>query len=167
MSKAFLSHSSKQKKNFVEIVAKQLGINNCIYDSVTFEEGMKNFEEIMRGMSNSDLFVIFLSDTALDSKWVQEEIFASYEELKKGNLKRIFPIIIDNSINHNDPRIPDWMKDEYNLQFVSRPNVATRRIKQRLIEISWDYHPRLKEKQNLFVGRNNIINQFEERIDTF
>lgn len=167
MAKAFLSHSSKQKKSYVEIVAKQLGLNNCIYDSFSFEEGMKNMEEIQRGMNNSDIFVLFLSDSALDSEWVQREIFDSYELLKKDSLKSIFPIIIDDKINHDDSRIPEWMKNEYNLQYVSRPTIATRRIKQRLIELSWDFHPNIKERQNLFVGRNNLIDQFEQRIDTF
>lgn len=167
MAKAFLSHSSKQKESYVEIVAKQLGLNNCIYDSFSFEEGMKNMDEIKRGMNNSDIFVLFLSDSALDSEWVQREIFDSYDLLHKGNLKSIFPIIIDEKINHNDPRIPEWMKNEYNLQYVSRPTIATRRIKQRLIELSWDFHPMLKERQNLFVGRNSLIDSFEQRIDTF
>jgi hypothetical protein len=163
MSKAFLSHSSKQKKNYVEIVANQLGQNNCVYDAYTFEEGMKTYEEILRGMSNSDVFVVFLSDSALESDWVKKEIFDSQDLLKQGNLKRFFPLIIDDSINHNDPRIPDWIKEEYNLQYVSRPTVATRRIKQRLIEVSWDNHPQIKQRQNLFVGRNSLIRLFEER----
>lgn len=167
MAKAFLSHSSQQKKNYVEIVARKLGVNNCVYDSFTFEEGMKNLEEIERGMNNSDVFVLFLSDSALNSYWVKKEILESHDRLKNGMIKRIFPLIIDEKINHDDPRIPDWMRDEYNLQYVSRPTVATRRIRQRLIEVSWEFHPSLKAKSNLFVGRNSLIGIFEERIDTF
>ncbi len=38
MSKAFLSHSSKDKP-LVEKIARQLGRNNCHYDNLTFEAG--------------------------------------------------------------------------------------------------------------------------------
>ena len=165
MAKAFLSHSSHDKKRYVEYVANTLG-TRCIYDAYTFEEGMKNYEEIINGLDKSDLFVLFISDHSLNSDWVQKEIINSYDLLKKGNLQRIFPIIIDSKITYKDARIPDWMRNEYNLQYISRPKLAARRIVQRLIEISWDYHPKIKEKQNLFVGRNTEVSQFEERFDS-
>ena len=165
MAKAFLSHSSHDKKRYVEYVANTLG-TRCIYDAYTFEEGMKNYEEIINGLDKSDLFVLFISDHSLNSDWVQKEIINSYDLLKKGNLQRIFPIIIDSKITYKDTRIPDWMRNEYNLQYISRPKLAARRIVQRLIEISWDYHPKIKEKQNLFVGRNTEVSQFEERFDS-
>ncbi len=167
MPKAFLSHSSKDKERYVEIVAKKLGYHNCVYDELTFEAGMKTFEEIEKNLSSSDLFVLFLSDSALNSSWVKHEMKKAYSLLKNGNLKRIFPIIIDSNIDYRDERIPEWIKDEYNLKYVSRPTVATRRIQQRLREISWESHPRIKEKEKIFVGRNSLIKLFEERIDTF
>lgn len=33
--------------------------------------------------------------------------------------------------------------------------------------MSWDFHPRLKERQEIFVGRNDLIKLFEERIDSY
>lgn len=167
MAKAFLSHSSNDKKKYVEIVARNLGQSNIIYDEISFEEGMKNYEEILSGLDKSDLFVLFISNDSLNSEWVQKEIFNSYEKLKKGEIQRIFPIIIDSEITYKDSRIPDWMREEYNIQFISRPKLAARRIKQRLIEISWHYHPAIKDRNNLFVGRNNEISEFEQRFDSF
>ncbi|MBU1087162.1 MAG: toll/interleukin-1 receptor domain-containing protein [Candidatus Omnitrophica bacterium] len=164
MPKAFLSHSSKDK-GFVEFVAKQLHQINCIYDKETFEEGMKTFEEIEKGLGQSDVFVVFLSESSLTSGWVKAEMDKAYVAQGEGVLKRIYPIIIDSSVLHSDERIPLWMRTEYNLQYVGRPTVAARRITQRLREVSWEFHPRLKERENIFVGRNNLINLFEERVD--
>jgi hypothetical protein len=57
------------------------------------------------------------------------------------------------------------MRNEYNLRLVSRPNAAIRRIEQRLRELSWKKHPKIHEKEKIFVGRNELIQAFEQRID--
>jgi hypothetical protein len=166
MIRSFLSHSSQDKRSYVEIVARKLGYHNCVYDEYTFEEGMRSLDEILKNISTSSLFVLFISDSALKSEWVKREILEAEELSKSGKIKRIFPIIIDKNINHQDKRIPSWMR-EYNLKYVSKPVIAARRINQRLKELSWELHPRLKEKNAIFVGRNKLINSFEERIDDF
>jgi len=167
MIKCFLSHSSEDKNTYVRLVAEKVKITNCIYDEYTFEEGMKPLDEIMDGLNESDLFVIFLSEFSLKSKWVQFEITEAKKKLDSNKLRKIFPIVIDKQIHYSDKRIPQWMKDEYNLKYVSRPVVAARRIRQRLREISWSIHPNLKSKIEGFVGRNSLVNEFEERIDDF
>lgn len=58
MIKAFLSHSSAQKK-FIEKVAETLGRDNCFVDEYTFENGMKTMDEIVKSIANSALFVFF------------------------------------------------------------------------------------------------------------
>ncbi|RJR41060.1 MAG: toll/interleukin-1 receptor domain-containing protein [Deltaproteobacteria bacterium] len=167
MIRAFLSHSSADKNRYVRIVAQKLGENNCVYDEYTFEFGMQPLEEIVRGLEASQLFVVFLSEKALESDWVQKEILLAHEKLSIKELIRIFPIIIDSNLTYQYTRIPQWMRDEYNLKYVSRPTVAARRIRQRLREISWMYNPRLKERESIFVGRNELIKIIEERIDDF
>ena len=154
MIRCFLSHSSNDKARYVEIVARKLTQHNCVYDTFVFEEGMKTIEEILNGLDQSQIFVIFLSDAALKSDCVQFELKSAYDRLKQGQLRRIFPIIIDPNISHKDPRIPEWMVNEYNLKLISRPTVAARRIEQKMRELSWDYHPRLNEKGWIFVVRN-------------
>lgn len=148
-------------------MAKKLGFDSCIYDEYTFEFGLQPIEEIFTRLKESQLFVLFLSEKALSSRWVQEEMFHAHELLNESKLKRIFPIIIDPKITHLDDRIPLWMKDDYNLKYVSRPTVAARRIRQRLREIAWLQNPKLKELNEIFVGRNDLISMMEQRVDSF
>lgn len=167
MIKAFLSHSSSDKESYVRIVANRLGPANCVYDEYTFEAGMPPVEEILRGLHESQVFVVFLSDAALNSKWVHSELLEAHRKLQERELERIFPIIIDPTVTYDDGRIPEWMKDQYNLKYVSRPTVAARRIQQRLREICWRQHPKLDERNNIFVGRNALLKLMEERLDEF
>lgn len=167
MSKVFLSHSSKDKKNYVRIVAENLidaiGIDNVVYDEFTFEEGMMSLEEINKALGKTDLFVIFLSNNSLDSKWVRYELSEAEKLKSAGIIDRIFPIIIDEKISYSDERIPKSFKDTYNIKPIMKPNKAFKMIKQKLLEINWGEYPRIKEKEDIFVGRNAYIKDFEER----
>lgn len=163
MAKAFLSHSS-QDKELIENVATGLGTLSII-DSKTFEAGMKNFEEIISCLDKTDLFVLFISENALNSEWVQKEILLAKERNDKNLIKIFYPIIIDPNINHNDSRIPAWIKENYNLKPVLRLGKIIISIKRQLQEIVWERNPQLKQRDQLFVGRNDIITKFEERID--
>ena len=130
--RCFLSHSSSDKKSYVEIVAKKLG-SRAVYDAYSFESGMKTLEEILRGIDISELFVLFISDAALNSDWVRKEIVEAERQLESGLLSKFFPILIDKNINYKDPRIPNWVRDNYNLKLMTRPVVAARQIISRLI----------------------------------
>lgn len=164
---AFLSHSSSDKERYVRIVAEKLGQQQAVYDEYSFEAGLKPLEEIIRGLNESQIFVVFLSVKALESRWVNQEILLAHEKLTANELQRIFPIIIDPALTYLDTRIPQWMRDDYNLKYVARPIVAARRIRQRLREIAWLHNPRLKEKNTIFVGRNALVEQIEQRVDDF
>ncbi|MTI67837.1 MAG: TIR domain-containing protein [Firmicutes bacterium] len=165
--KAFLSHSSKDKEHYVEKVAKKIGKDRVVYDEFSFEKGLKSIEEIDRGLDASDLFVVFISENSINSKWVQEELFRANTLLKEdAKLKRIYPIIIDSRIKYNDNRIPEWLR-ENNLKLVISSNKAASLIMQRLRELSYMQHPKHKERDNIFVGRNKIIEEFEMRINDF
>lgn len=166
MIRAFLSHSSKDKGRYVKIVAEKLGVS-CVYDEYSFEEGMRPLEEIISGLDASQLFAVFLSSDSLDSEWVRSELFLANQRLSQNQLERIFPIIIDPMITHDDSRIPAWLREGYNLKLINRPVVAARRIRQRLREISWGKDPSQKERDGIFVGRNELIRNFENRLDNF
>ena len=146
MPRAFLSHSSSDKW-YVNTVVEKLPNGLCVYDEYSFEEGMGTLEEIERGLEASDLFVIFLSDIALERPWVKEELSRAHSMWSRGFIQRIYPIIIDKKINHSDKRIPDWMRDEFNLKLVTKPVKAKLLIEQRLKEISWKKHPVLLQKE--------------------
>lgn len=167
MIKAFLSHSSKDKKEYVRNVANWLGKDNIVYDEFTFEEGEKPLDEIVKGLDRSNLFVIFLSENALSSSWVQREIVEAKARLEGEELKKVFPIIIDDRLTYEDKRIPDWLRDNYNLKPIKRAQVAAKRIHNRLRELSWAKHPLLKKRNTIFVGRNDHQENFEERIHDF
>lgn len=129
MIKAFLSHSSKDKEHYVRNVANWLGKENIIYDEFTFEEGEKTLDQIMEGLGESELFVLFISNSALESEWVKKEITESKKLLDEGKILKIFPIIIDNSINHEDQRIPDWLRKDYNLQPITRARLQPQELR--------------------------------------
>ena len=138
--KCFLSHSSKDKGHYVAQVAVKLA-QNIEYDEFTFEEGMGNFEEILLALERSDIFVLFISENSLNSDWVRREITEAKIRLDAGTLKRFFPIVIDLKITHRDPRIPQWISDNYNLRPIAKPTIAAKRIRERLVEASWKSHP--------------------------
>jgi len=166
MIKAFLSHSSKDKENYVEVVANKLKKHEIIYDKFSFETGEKTLNEIFKNLSQTDLFVLFISNNSLESEWVKKEILLATDTLKK-HLKHFFPIIIDKNIDYKDDRIPELFRKEYNLKYISKPTVIAKRIRQKLKEISYIRNNTLNLKNNLCIGRNEILEKFEERIDDF
>ena len=167
MIKCFLSHSSKDKDSYVRVVAARIRKEAKVFDEETFEAGMSPMEEISRGLDESTLFVIFLSSAALASKWVQDELANAKFRLDATQIERIYPIIIEPGLAHDDPRIPDWMRRSLNIQPILKPTIAARKINSRLMELSWKFHPRLKERKEIFVGRNELVRQLEERMDDF
>ena len=167
MIKCFLSHSSKDKDHYVRIVAENLRRDATIFDEITFEKGMMTIEEIHSALNDTSLFVIFLSNHSLDSKWVQEELAYAKDKFDQHQLDRIYPIIIDENVQYDDSRIPEWMKRDLNIQLIKSPKISSRKINSRLIELTWKFHPRLKERQEIFVGRNDLIQQIEERLNNF
>jgi tetratricopeptide (TPR) repeat protein len=164
MNKVFLSHNSKDKEHFVSIIAEKFGPDRCFYDEYTFRPGMKTLEEIYKALDKTDIFVLFISDTSLNSPWVKKEI-------TQANLKTIegsavfFPIIIDRKIKYTDKRIPSVLRKNYNLQLITTPEIAYKIILQRLRQIIWLKHPLYDQRQNIFVGRNDLQRKIEERLD--
>jgi hypothetical protein len=165
--KAFLCHSSHDKDWFVKFVADRLGKQSIVYDEYSFEEGGEIINEILSGIDQSQLFVAFLSVSSVESKWVQTELFHANKKLQEKTLSQILPIIIDSNLLHTDPRIPDWLRERYNLKYISQPSVVVRRIRQHLREIYWERYPSSYERSHIFVGRNQLIADAEQRIDDF
>lgn len=165
MGRAFLSHSSKDKI-LVEAVARKLGNKYCVYDTFSFEEGQKNLDEIKKGLEDTDLFVIFLSNNSLESEWVKKELEIAYDKLLKKEISKIYPIIIDTEISYEDSRIPECLK-EYNLQKITKSNRIKKNILMILREIRWSKSDFLKEKNSLFCGRNDLVEKLETEYHDF
>lgn len=158
---------SYDKSSYVRIVAENIKKEIKIFDEETFEEGMSPLEEIKKGLDETSLFVFFISNNSLDSKWVKSELTQAKSLLDLLKIERIYPIIIEHGITHNDPRIPQWMRDSLNIQPILKPTIAARKINSRLTEISWNIHPKLKERKEIFVGRNDLVKEVEQRLDDF
>lgn len=60
MIKAFISHSSKQKEEFVEPLAELLGRDSCIIDAYDFESSYKSLDEIYRNIDKCSIFVFLV-----------------------------------------------------------------------------------------------------------
>lgn len=163
MTKVFLSHSSKQK-GYVEVIVNKLGMLNIVYDAKTFEVGSKTLDEIYQGIDSCGIFVYFISNESLESEWVEKEINRAEEYIKNGKLKRFLPFLIDQTVKHSDDRIPQWIKDEYNLKYISKPTKCHDLIRQAMRLVSWDLYPKKKQADQLFIGRTSQIKQYEERI---
>lgn len=158
--KAFLSHSSKQKK-YVEQVAKILGKDQIIYDSWTFEEGNKTLDEIYKGIEKSGIFVFFISKDSLNSDWVQRELFLAEKFVNEYESVSFMPIIIDDDIDYRCEKIPNWMKS-YNIKPIHEPGRSAFLIKNHISSLSLKRNPRLEKEEQLFIGRNEERRRFEE-----
>jgi tetratricopeptide (TPR) repeat protein len=163
MAKAFLSHSSSDKP-LVEKIAAQLGKNNCHYDKFTFEAGRETLEEIFKGLEDTDIFVLFISDKSLESEWVKKEIIGAKKLQSDSIIDRVFPLLIDKSITYDDPRIPDWIKKPYNIRFFDNEVLILKKIKQFLRESNFKKFSHLRDLDELFVGRHELMQDFERKI---
>ena len=164
MNKAFLSHSSAQK-DFVRKVADLLTPSRCVFDEYTFETGEKILDEIIRSLNRTDLFVLFISNEALNSAWVQREIINADYLVRSNKMKQVLPILIDPSIDPvSDKRIPDWIK-EYLLKYVSSPIKAYNRIQTSLRQLDMETNVIYMAKRNLFVGRHQEKEELETTLN--
>lgn len=163
MNQVFLSHSSKDKF-YVGLVAANLRKSYVVYDEWTFEAGGKTIEEIFDGLEASGIFVLFISKASLDSPWVQTEIHIAEDFLEKGKMHRFLAFIVDDSIAHANQKIPLWLRENYNLQYISKPSKTSEIIRQNFRQLLWDQYPKNKELDSLFIGRTDLVRIFEERI---
>ena len=156
MNKVFLSHSSSDKE-YVEYIADKFGKDIAVYDNYSFEYGLKTFDEILKSLDATDLFVIFISNAALESEWVKKELAISHNLLKNDKLKQIFPIIIDENITYTDPRIPEWLNtgfSSYNLRRISNRKLAYIKIRNQLILLNNQFN---FEQHRIYVGHEDIL----------
>ena len=144
MQRAFLCHSSVDKE-YVRIVANNLGRAKIVFDEMFFDPGEDFRDAIRRGLDDSVLFVFFASQNSLKSSWCQYEWEVAHENLIKGEIKKHLVIIIDNNITYTD--LPKWMQASKVIT-QHRPTQATRTIQQTILSISET------GSQKPFIGRS-------------
>ena len=169
MEKIFLSHSSVDK-DFVRPIFNYFGGDRCVFDEMTFDEGMSTLSEIFKGIDSSDIFVFFISDSSLNSKWVNQEILCAQETLDNDEkkLSQIFPIIIDENISYDDKRIPDFLRTgfgAYNLRHITSYQLACRKIDAQIIKRNLEKDSEYEKRLNFFYGRDIEKKAFKDCFD--
>lgn len=164
--KAFISHSSAQK-DFVSDVVRELGRDYVKVDMYCFEAGGELNEEIASHIDGSNVFVLMLSDMALDSKWVVQEAKSVRKRMIDGEDVTFLPFIVDKVISYSDPRFDEnglkWIK-KYLIVPENSPSIVARIIKRRLRETIWEKEPKIKEREKLFFGRDLDMNDLRLKL---
>ena len=106
----FISHSSKDKPEFVELLINELKNTSLSvwYDqnSIIFGDDIKN--KIMTGIQNALLFVIILSDSFLKSCWANLEL-----GIAKTSKVRILPILYNIELSTIAEKYPFILTSKY------------------------------------------------------
>lgn len=102
MIKAFISHSSKQKKDFVEPLVELLGRDSCIIDCYDFQAGYETLEQIYNQMEKCSILVFLVSNESLESDWCKKELARAYDKLNNSDQLRFWPFIIDENVKIED-----------------------------------------------------------------
>ena len=123
MSRAFLSHSSLDK-DFVREVYASLGAAKAVYDAVTFRRNSDLVEQIEKGIDGADVYVLFSSRAALDSKWVKSEIDLAHEMKIRCNIRSFLIFQLDDT---PWSELPSWMS-RYVVSCPPSPEQAALRI---------------------------------------
>ena len=84
--KAFLSHTSTDK-DLVELVYKKLENKNAWYDAADIENGESIPEKINEGLHYATHYILFWSQKASKSNWVQAELNAAFVRMMANKCK--------------------------------------------------------------------------------
>lgn len=152
MSKAFLSHSSMDKA-FVSKVADSLGSALCHYDERTFEPAGESADEIIQALQNSDLFVLFLSENSLKSKWVQTEIRYARHLYFSGEIKSVAIFMMGDSLRE---RLDVWLRP-FVVQTLMVPKLVGFRIRSLLSTADASHVSR-------FIGRDDEVARIKDSL---
>jgi tetratricopeptide (TPR) repeat protein len=164
--KVFISHSSAQK-DFVEEVVHELGRDFVNVDMYCFEAGGELTDEITAHINNSNIFVLMLSDMALNSKWVIQEARLVHSKMLDGEDVVFLPFIVDDVITHSDDRFDKnglkWVK-KYLVKPENSSSIVARIIRRKLRESIWENEPTIKEREKLFFGRDADMNELRLKL---
>lgn len=128
--KAFISHSSDDAL-YVDVLINLIGKNSLVVDRFCFESGERTIDEIIKSIDNSAIFIVLLSRSSLDKDWVKKELAIIKKYIDSGVLKRFKPYIIDDTISYKYEKIPEWIKEEYNLRNIYiQPPFLARKIEE-------------------------------------
>ena len=129
MYKAFLSHSSLDKP-VVRKIKENIQRIWTYFDEDCFEPGEDFRSAIVERLSNTNLFVLFVSKSSLDSAWVKFEIDEAYwQTIKRNNISVLVLTLEDVSL----AAIPAWMQ-KAKFEAVHSPKQAAQIIRNMLFD---------------------------------
>ena len=159
--KVFLSHSWAQKE-FVDTLASNIGFDLVVVDRFVFESGRKIEDEISASLDTSNIFVMLISDEALESDWCKYELSNIRDLVDEGKcMFRAF--IIDKNITPGDSRIKSWVR-KYLLNYIESVDILSRIIKRSIKELMISLDPNLFGRSRLFVGRDESVNEIMQKL---
>ena len=103
--RVFLSHS-KNDKNFIENIANDLRSArvDVWYDEWEIPPGDSFRHQLTKGIDESDLFFIYLTESSVNSYWVQHELDTAF--IKQANAGRtILALFVDSDNVRNNCRL--------------------------------------------------------------
>ena len=109
---------------------------------------------------------------SLNSKWVSEELTYAAKKLHNDaqRLSQIYPIIIDNSVQYSDERIPEFLRtgfSAYNLHHINNYKIACKKIESQLVKLKMDTDYNFQNKLNFFYGRELEKKAFRDNFDSY
>ena len=115
--KLFLSHCSSDKAIVREIKGKLYGFLDTWLDERQLIPGEQFVDSLKEAISKTDLLLLFISKSALESRWVDQEI--KWAISIENEIKRpfIIPIILDNS------NLPESLNSKLYLKLSSQKSV--------------------------------------------
>lgn len=155
--RAFLSHSSIDK-HLIEGIYKKLTSAHVHYDEATFEKGETSAAEIFRAISDTDVFVLFLSSNSIGSPWVQTEIALAQQKIYAGKIKKILVFILDK---FDLSLVPDWLL-VYVYNKTSSPGVLVTAIRSALFDVALT----LNSAFSIFMGRDKELALLKENLSS-
>jgi len=155
--KAFLSHSSKDK-GVVEKIFKQLGAAKVHYDSATFEQGESSAAAIFAAIQQTDVFVLFVSEISVTSRWVTSELHLAQHFLISGSMSKVLVFILDDTPTD---ALPEWLRIFVNRRS-SSPGIIASAIRSTLFELALAANPSL----DFFVGRSKELTSTKDALSS-
>ena len=159
----FISHSSSDKQ-LVRTVVNILGKNGITVDEYVFESGERTEDEINLSIENSGIFCLLISESSMGRDWVLREIAKCKSIIDGGKKIKFLPLIVDKNIDYSYSKIPEWIRNEYNLkEKFTNPIFLARKLEEELNKLRWDEFPKVRERELIFAGRDYDMARIREK----
>lgn len=155
MVKAFLSHSSADKR-VVRDIKKKLQRFWTYFDEDCFEPGEDFRTAITKRLSDTTLFVLFVSRSSLASSWVKFELDEAYWQSVQRNDINILVLALED-ITPKD--LPLWMR-RAKFEKVRTVRLAAQQIKNMLFSS-------VSIRNTVYMGRENDTARFFNEITQY